>query len=152
MLLSLRVRRAMGLLLHFLVFRPLRTAPPLAKVVASVGVLLLLQAIVTAALHLAGAGHRPSRASEAGDLPGDLHEHDEQLLASSWSSSPAVLWALFRFTRFGLATRAAAENEKGAMLLGFSPDLLAGTNWVLSTVMPALLGILGRATRSRSTR
>ena len=40
------LRRCMGLALHFLVFRPLRTAPPLAKVVASVGVLLLLQAIV----------------------------------------------------------------------------------------------------------
>ena len=28
------------------------------------------------------------------------------------------------------------------MLLGFSPDFLAGTNWVLSTVISALLGIL----------
>ena len=31
------------------------------------------------------------------------------------------LAALFRFTRFGLATRAAAGNEKGAILLGYSP-------------------------------
>ena len=45
----------------------------------------------------------------------------------------ALLWVLFQKTRFGLATRAAAENEKGAVVLGFSPDFLAGTNWVLST-------------------
>ena len=44
--------------------------------------------------------------------------------------------------RFGLATRAAAENEKGAMLIGFSPDRLAGTNWVLSTVLTGAFGIL----------
>jgi len=40
-----------------------------------------------------------------------------------------------------LATRAAAENEKGAVVLGFSPDFLAGTNWVLSTLITGLLGI-----------
>ena len=49
---------------------------------------------------------------------------------------------LFRFTRFGLATRAAAENEKGAVLLGLLARLLAGANWVLSTVLAALFGIL----------
>ena len=46
-----------------------------------------------------------------------------------------------RRPRFGLATRAAAENEKGAVVLGFSPDFLAGTNWVLSTLITGLLGI-----------
>ena len=40
-----------------------------------------------------------------------------------------VLWAYFRFSRLGLATRAASENELGASLLGFSPDMLAGTTW-----------------------
>jgi branched-chain amino acid transport system permease protein len=53
-----------------------------------------------------------------------------------------ALWALFRFTRFGLATRAAAENERAAALLGFSPDVLAGVNWVLSSVLAGCLGVL----------
>ena len=35
-----------GLAIHFLIFKPLRDAPILAKVVASVGLFLLLQAIV----------------------------------------------------------------------------------------------------------
>ena len=51
---------------------------------------------------------------------------------------------MFRFTRFGLATRAAAENEKGAIVLGFSPDFLAGANWVLATVIVGLFGIIVR--------
>ncbi len=34
-----------GLILHFLIFRPLRTAPPLAKVVASIGLFIYLQAV-----------------------------------------------------------------------------------------------------------
>ena len=49
---------------------------------------------------------------------------------------------MFAVTRFGLATRAAAENEKGAVVLGFSPDFLAGANWVLSTLITGMLGIL----------
>ena len=52
-----------------------------------------------------------------------------------------VLWAVFARTRFGLATRAAAENERGAVCLGLSPDFLAGFNWVLSTVVTGLLGV-----------
>jgi len=52
------------------------------------------------------------------------------------------LWAVYRFTRFGLATRAAAENEKGASILGFSPDGLASINWILGAVIAGLGGIL----------
>ena len=133
-----------GLALHFLVFRPLRTAPPLAKVVASVGVLLLLQAIVirrfgTAPRATKLGGGTPKQVK----LPFSIRINTEQLLVIGVVIACAiVLWALFRFTRFGIATRAAAENEKGAMLLAYSPDVLAGSNWVLSTVICGLLGIL----------
>ena len=53
-----------------------------------------------------------------------------------------VLWAYFRFSRLGLATRAAAENELGASLSGFSPDLLAGMTWVLSSTLTGPMVIL----------
>ena len=33
----------------------------------------------------------------------------------------AALWAVYKWTRFGLATRAASENESAAMLGGLSP-------------------------------
>ena len=54
----------------------------------------------------------------------------------------AAVWALLRFTRFGLATRASDENEKGAALLGYSPQLLAGVNWVLSAVLAGITGLV----------
>ncbi len=144
LILSLVFCVLMGLALHFLVFRPLRNAPPLAKVVASVGVLLLLQAIIVRRFGTAARatllGHGTP---EQVKLPFSIRMNTEQLLVIAIVIAFAlVLWAVFRFTRFGIATRAAAENEKGAMLLGFSPDFLAGTNWVLSTVISGLLGIL----------
>ena len=53
-----------------------------------------------------------------------------------------VLWAAYRYLRFGLATRAAAGNEKGAVLLGFSPQTLAAINWVIASVLATLSVII----------
>jgi ABC-type branched-subunit amino acid transport system permease subunit len=53
-----------------------------------------------------------------------------------------VLWAAYRYLRFGLATRAAAGNEKGAVLLGYSPQTLAAINWVIASVLATLSVII----------
>lgn len=133
----------LGLAIHFLVFRPLRNAPMLAKVVASVGLLLLLQAIVVRRFATNAQTIKP-----LGFVSKDqvnlklLTMTQEQIFVSLLVIAFAVaLWLLFQRTRFGLATRAAAENERGAVVLGFSPDFLAGVNWVLATVITGLLGI-----------
>ena len=47
-----------------------------------------------------------------------------------------TLW--FRFTRFGLATRAAAESEKGALVSGLSPERIALINWAISAAVAGL--------------
>lgn len=135
----------LGLALHFLIFRPLRKAPPLAKVVASVGLLLFLQAVI-----IRRFGTTAVQVPKLYDtqpviwkFPGGVQMTREQFFVVVLVIALTVaLWALFRFTRFGLATRAAAENEKGAVVLGFSPDFLAGANWVLSTVMAGLFGVI----------
>ncbi|MGB0112620.1 MAG: hypothetical protein WBP59_05325, partial [Ilumatobacteraceae bacterium] len=54
----------------------------------------------------------------------------------------AIAWGTFRFTRLGLITRAAAENEKGAVLLGYSPTRLAAGNFVAASLLGALVVIL----------
>src|ERR1700694_3628704 len=46
MLLSLLVAALFGLLLYVVVFRPLRSAPPVAKAVASIGVMILMQGLL----------------------------------------------------------------------------------------------------------
>ena len=53
-----------------------------------------------------------------------------------------VLTVLFRFTRFGLATRASAETEVGALVSGLSPDRIALVNWMISFVVCGIAGIL----------
>ena len=60
---ALVVRRSsspslLGLVVYGLVFRPLRQAPPLARVVASLGLLLYLQEIVRLRFPVSGAARR----------------------------------------------------------------------------------------------
>ena len=54
----------------------------------------------------------------------------------------AVLAAVYRFTRFGLATRAAAENERGAALSASRPTGSARGNWIIATLLAGIAGIL----------
>jgi sulfate-transporting ATPase len=54
----------------------------------------------------------------------------------------AVLWAVYKFTRFGLATRAVAENQEAAASLGRSPELIAAVNWAAGAGLAGLAGIL----------
>jgi branched-chain amino acid transport system permease protein len=136
---------AIGLLAHLLVFRPLRNAPALGKVIGSVGLMLYLQAV---ALLNYGSG---SRAPD-GFLPkepvrnflglGETMPRLNLYLAAIAVAMGVGVWALLRFSRFGLATRAADENEKGASLLGYSPQLLAGVNWVFSAILAGIVGLV----------
>ncbi len=53
-----------------------------------------------------------------------------------------MVWAITRFTRFGLVTKACSQSEKGALVSGISPDRVAAANWVLSAVVCGCAGIL----------
>jgi branched-chain amino acid transport system permease protein len=132
-----------GLLIHLCIFLPLRHAPALAKVVASIGLLITIQSIIVLRFSATALNFNallPSSGVHLGDnviLPAD-----EPILLGIVVAVAVALAATYRFTKFGLRTRAAAENEKGAVLRGFSPDTLAGANWVLSTALAAGIGIL----------
>jgi branched-chain amino acid transport system permease protein len=148
-LIALGMAALLGLLSHLLVFRPLRNSPALGKVIGSVGLMLYLQTV--AELHFGGKTRQ-----NPGILPGTSggqpffknflglgnFPHSAAWFAACAVAMGALVWAVLRFTRFGLATRACDENEKGASLLGYSPQLIAGANWVLSAVLAGMTGII----------
>jgi branched-chain amino acid transport system permease protein len=140
--LCLLVAAALGLLVHLLVFRPLRGAPPLAKVVASVGLMIVLQAVATLQFGSDNRFLAPVLPSSPVDLLGVRVPSDRLALAAVVIVVALGLWAFYRWTRFGLATRAVAEDEAAAALLGYSPDRIAALNWVGASVLAALGGVL----------
>jgi ABC-type branched-subunit amino acid transport system permease subunit len=135
----------LGVLVHLLVFRPLRRSSALARVVAALGLMLYLQEIVRLRFPVSGAAvvaHRPVLPDSPIRLFGTAVTENRLILAALAVVAAAALTALFRFTRFGLATRAAEGNEKGALLVGISPDRLAGVCWAIASVLAGLAVIL----------
>jgi branched-chain amino acid transport system permease protein len=135
----------LGLMAHFLVFRPLRNSAPLGKVIGAVGVMLYLQGV--AQLHFGGTGRQLTSVVPDRPLRNFLGLGSTVPEAVLWVTGIAIglgvaLWALFRFTRFGLATRAAAGNEKGAILLGYSPQFLAAMNWIIASLIAVVAAIV----------
>ena len=131
-----------GLLVHFLVFRPLRRAPILARVVASVGVLLATQALIVMQFSSTPRAVAPILPNEPVSFAGISFSRDRLWLTAVVIAIAVALWAWFRFTRLGLATRASAENERAIGLARFSPQMLAGSTWVLSSTVVGFVVIL----------
>jgi branched-chain amino acid transport system permease protein len=134
---------AVGALIELLAFRPLRTAAPLAKLVSSLAVLLIAQASI---LLKFGTDQKPSRPI----LPQSIVQVtdtvvipvDRFILAGLVIVLTVALWALYRWTRFGLATRAASENEVAAILSGQSPNLISMVNTLITSLIAGGIGIL----------
>ena len=132
----------LGLVLHLLIFRPLRNAPPVARAIAALGVSLVITALIAAKLGtalVAAPPVFPSRLWTAGSLS---ISSDRVYFAVTVLALALVLAVVFRRTRFGLATRAAAETEKGAYVSGVSPDRIAAGNWMISSAAAGLAGVL----------
>ncbi len=141
--LSLVTAAVIALLVYFLVFRPLDKAPALAKVVASVGLLVMFTTLVERRFEKTNI-----RVSEI--LPrepvtiwdGLTIPRDGLWLGAVTLAVAGVLWLYSRFTRLGLVVRASAENQKGAIVLGYSPNSLAAFSFVLASVVSGFIAIL----------
>ena len=131
-----------GLMVHILVFRPLRRAPILARVVASVGVLLTIQALIVMQFSSTPRAVAPILPNEPVSLAGISFSRDRLWITAIVVVIAVALWAWFRFTRLGLATRASAENERAISLARYSPQVLAGSTWVLSGTVVGFIVIL----------
>jgi branched-chain amino acid transport system permease protein len=132
----------LGLAIELLAFRPLRTSSPLARLVASLGVLLTLQAGATL---IYGTGSRPAPSV----LPRDVVQVTDVAIPADrfWLTGIVIviaiaLTAAYRFTRFGLATRAASESEESALLAGLGAKELSIANTVLGAVIAGGVGVL----------
>ena len=134
-----------GILFDVVVLRRLRGSSPLAKLLGSLGLLLVLQAI--AVLRFGTSGQVAPSA-----LPGwtdnTVHIFGVGVPVSTFAlagivvCAAAVLAVAYRFMRFGLATRAAAEDETKATMVGLSPNGLSLANTILASILAGGLGVL----------
>src|SRR3954468_14829983 len=97
--------------LYFAVFRPIRDSPALSRLVASVGVMVALQAIVTLQYGADAVSVPRILPATPIHLGSVVLPSDRLWLAAIVIAATAGVSSLYRFTRFGLASRAAGEDE-----------------------------------------
>ena len=141
-LLSLVLAALLGLILYVLVFRPLRSAPPVARVVASLGIQIAIVLVILKQVGTTAVVLKKIFPDKKFKLGSSVVHTDRLWFALTVIVLGFALAALFRYTRFGLATRAAAETEKGAVVSRISPNRVAAINWMLSSAVAGFAGIL----------
>ena len=109
---SLAYAAVLGLVLYVLIYRPLRSASPLSRVCASVGVMLGLEAIAVLNYSTQPVATNPILPSGALSVSGITFPKDRLYFAGIVVVISVALTLTYRFSRFGLATRAGAENDR----------------------------------------
>jgi ABC-type branched-subunit amino acid transport system permease subunit len=142
LLLALAGAATLGVLFYLLVMRPLRTAPLLARIVATLGLMIVLSALavkVWGSLSVVAPSLFPTDSLTIFKIAFGV---DRLYLLGTTIILTVALWAVYRFTGFGIATRAVAESERAASLLGLSPDLIGAANWALGCMLAAFAGVM----------
>jgi branched-subunit amino acid ABC-type transport system permease component/methionine synthase II (cobalamin-independent) len=140
--LSLAFVVIVGAVIEVVVYRPLRNSAPLAKLVASLGVLLVLQAAMLLAFGITSQPEPSILPQNDIHLLGAVVPVDRFILTGMVIATAAALAAAYKWTRFGLATRAASENEVAAILSGLSPNRISMINTLIASLVVGGLGIL----------
>jgi sulfate-transporting ATPase len=139
---SVLVCAGIGIAMYQLVMRPLRHASSLAKVAATLGLLLTLQGVAALVWAANTLFLRPSLPQTLYRWHGVNIPLSRVLLAVIATGITAALWAASRYTRAGLAIRGGAVNPRAAASLGWSADAMATASWAVGSGLAAVAGIL----------
>jgi branched-subunit amino acid ABC-type transport system permease component len=143
------VAPAVGLILERVLFRHLRTAPAIAKLVTTLGLLIAIPEIVKLLPDFdflqQSVFNPPTIWPNAfayyhfGDYVLDGNQ-----VATIISTVAAVLFltALFRWTTIGLQMRAVVESPRMTELAGINADRVSAFSWALSSTFAGLAGVL----------
>ena len=125
-----------------LILRALRRAAPIVRVIATIALLGLLQAVVLkryGAANVAVDPYLPNDIFRWGDI---VIQEERIYLVSITLIVTFGLWAWTRYTRVGLAINASAQNERAVQTLGWSPDRLSGLTWTIGGMLGGFAAVL----------
>lgn len=132
----------LGALFHLLILRLMHGASALAKIVATLALLVVLQSAVMIIY-----GNLPKvipswlPISPVSIFGAEIGQ-DRIYIFGIVIVATIGLWLIYRFTRFGVATTAVAENPRAAAALAVSPNLIAAANWAIGSALGGLAAIL----------
>jgi branched-chain amino acid transport system permease protein len=140
---------AIGLTLERLIFRNLRTATAVSKLVIAIGLSVALPALFELAANYSPVAGRtptgivPNGASVFYD-PLGVYPFSRDELAQILVAFTAMLGlaAVFRYTAAGLAMRGVVESPRMTELAGIPADRISALAWSISSIFAGLAGVL----------
>jgi ABC-type branched-subunit amino acid transport system ATPase component/ABC-type branched-subunit amino acid transport system permease subunit len=131
-----------GAVVYVAVMRPLNRGTSIARIMATLGVFLVIQAAAT--LHYGTEVYRVPQFLPAGVMRfGHVTvQNDRVVLAGIAVCLTALLASLDKFWLPALATKAAAGNGLASATLGWSPNALAAGSWAASGALAGITGAL----------
>ena len=135
----------LGLVLERLIFRHLRTAPAIAKLVASLGLLVALPEIVNLWIGSEAKYGVPTIWPNQFGIYrwGDYAiDGNEAATVIATVVSVVALTLLFRYSSIGLRMRAVVESPRMTALAGINSDRVSAISWMLSSLFAGLAGVL----------
>ena len=131
-----------GIGIHQAVIRPVERGSQIRVVIVTIGLLLVINGLAT----WIWTGEVRAVESPFGrrtlDIGGVAISVQDIGTIVVCLVTVAVLWAFFRFTKVGLALRAAAVNPAEARLVGVRVPWMLGLGWGLAAVLGAIAGML----------
>jgi len=139
---TLLVSFAGGVGIHQVAIRPNEKGSVLRVVIVTIGLLLLLNGLVTMIWSgevRAVQSPFPTRTIDIGGVAISIQDLGTIGVAFA---TVLVLWLLFQYTKLGLAMRAAAVNPAEARLVGVRVTWMLSLGWGLAAVLGAIAGML----------
>ena len=144
-LIAVAASALIGALVELLVMRNLRDAAPLVRIIATLGVMAILQQAVPL---IFGAdfqnqnvrSYYPSGSLNLGGSVGLTY--DRLIVVGVTLVLGLVLRMVMSGTNFGLATTAGAENPLVAATMGVNTKLMGLLNWAIGSALAGLAGVL----------
>jgi branched-chain amino acid transport system permease protein len=139
---TLGIAFAGGVGLQRVVIRPLERASVLTVVMATIALLVILNGLA-AWIWSPQLQFFPSPFPTSTWVIGGVHVSKQDVGTFGVTiGCVVVLWALFRFTKLGLAMRAGAVNPDAARLVGVRTSWLLALGWGLAAVLGAVSGMM----------
>ena len=133
-----------GVLLERIVIRPILGQPAFSIVMLTIGIAYVARGLITMI---------PNIGTETHTLPvpykdqiwklGALVLNVEQMVViAATALLSALLYAMFRFTKLGIAMQASSQNQLAAYYMGIPVRRLNGLVWGLAAAVAAVAGLL----------
>ncbi len=134
-----------GVILDKALFRYLRSAPPMARLITALGLLVAIPEIVLLKFDETNA------VNPTGIVPGGTVVYHvfgaaldrDQLSIILLAALVAIgLTLVFRYTTLGIRMRAVVESPRMAELAGTDSDRISTASWIMSSLVAGLAGVL----------